>query len=274
MRETGNRFARILTVAITAAVSFVVPTVNAVPILAPGTTWNWQIGSTPTDADIALVGTTGRRMLDVDMEETPASVIAKIKAKGIVAICYIETGSWESYRSDAGSYPESVKGNTLNGYPDERYVDIRQISVLRPIIDARLDRAVAKGCDGIEPDLDDTYLEGSATGFPLTFNNQMAFNTAIAADAHARGLLIGLKNGADAAFVPAMQPYVDFALNEQCNQYSECGPYTSFISAGKPVFQVEYSLSVSRFCPKDNAKNFDGIKKRPALNATPRTACR
>jgi hypothetical protein len=30
-------------------------------------------------------------------------------------------------------------------------------------------------------------------------------------------------------------PYFDAALNEQCFQYRECGPPTTFIDAGKPV---------------------------------------
>ena len=239
--------------------------------LIPGQTWNWQISSSPTAADIALVGTSGPRMIDVDMENSSAATIAAIKAQGIVAICYIETGSWENYRSDAASYPASVLGSTMGGYPDERYVDIRQISVLRPIIDARLDRAKAKGCDGIEPDIDDSYVE--STGFPLTMADQVAFNRQIATDAHARGMLILLKNGADAAFVPAMEPYVDAALNEQCNQYSECAPYAIFVQHNKAVFQVEYSVAATTFCPKDNAAGFDGLKKATSLTALPRTAC-
>ena len=239
--------------------------------LLPGQTWNWQISSTPTAADIAIVGTSGPRMIDVDMENSSAATIAAIKAQGIVAICYIETGSWENYRSDAAAYPAAVLGSTMGGYPDERYVDIRQISVLRPIIDARLDRAKAKGCDGIEPDIDDSYFE--STGFPLTMADQVAFNRQIAADAHSHGMLILLKNGADPAFVPAMEPYVDAALNEQCNQYAECAPYAIFIQHSKAVFQVEYSVAATTFCPKDNAAGFDGLKKSTSLSALPRTAC-
>lgn len=261
----------ILLLALVSMMCIFVPAAHAAVPLTPGWSWNWQISSTPTDADIALVGTSGKRMLDVDMENTPASVITKIHAKGVVVICYMETGSWENYRSDAAAFPASVKGRTLGGYPDERYLDIRQIAILRPIMDARLDRAKAKGCDGIEPDIDDGYLE--PTGFPLTLAHQVAYDRAIADDAHARGMLILLKNGAG-PLVAAMEPYTDAALNEQCNQYSECSFYSGFISHGKAVFQVEYKLAVSNFCPKDNAKNFDGLKKKASLKALPRTSCR
>jgi len=38
-----------------------------------------------------------------------------------------------------------------------------------------------------------------------------------------------------------LQPSFDFAVNEQCNEYSECGGYAAFTSAGKPVFNAEYA---------------------------------
>ena len=36
-------------------------------------------------------------------------------------------------------------------------------------------------------------------------------------------------------------PDFDFAVNEQCHQYQECGRYRDFIAAGKPVFNAEYA---------------------------------
>ena len=108
----------------------------------------------------------------------------------------------------------------------------------------------------------------SATGFALTAADQLAYNRFLAAAAHALGLAIGLKNdvGQTAALVsvkPPSQrhrPFVtvatcmypgadlvqvsqfDFAVNEQCWQYSECDTYRPFISAGKPVYNIEYSF--------------------------------
>ena len=147
-------------------------------------------------------------------------------------------------------------------------------------LSARLDLAVSKRCDGIEPDLDDTY-DGYTTGFPLTEADQLAFNRAVADAAHARGLTIGLKNGAsaDGSFEKAMVQFTDWALNEECNQYGECGGYSVYIAANKAVFQVEYTASgatVAKICPADNAANFDGILKlsSASLAAKPRTACR
>ena len=167
----------------------------------------------------------------------------------------------------------------MAGFPNERLVDIRQIAVLQPIIAARFDIAKAKGCDGIEPDLDDTY-NGYNTGFPLTMQHQLAFNKAVADLAHARGMSIGLKNGASGgAFEQAMVQFTDWALNEECNQFGECGGYQVYIAANKAVFQVEYTASgttAAQICPSDNAANFDGILKlsSESLGALPRIACR
>ena len=68
-------------------------------------------------------------------------------------------------------------------------------------------------------------------------------------------------------------PYFDWALNEQCFQYQECGLLNPFRNAGKAVMNIEYKLGVKKFCPTANALNFNSLKKALALKA-PRTACR
>ncbi len=248
--------------------------------LTPGTSWQWQIDGNTIDQTVLDGVANPKKMYDIDLFTTPASTIQQLHAKGIYVVCYVETGSWENFRPDAAAYPPSVLGNPLAGFPNERLVDIRQIAVLQPIIAARFDLAKAKGCDGIEPDLDDTY-NGYNTGFPLTMQDQLAFNRAVADLAHDRGMSIGLKNGASpgGVFERAMEPFTDWALNEQCNQYGECGGYAVYIAANKAVFQVEYlnsGASINAFCPADNAANFDGILKQSSesLGATPRVACR
>lgn len=226
-----------------------------------GQTFQWQL-TTPVDTNVKA------QVFDIDYELNSAAVVAKLHSQGVKVICYLETGSWENYRSDAKNFPAVVKGKTLNGYPDEKYLDIRRLDILGPLMQKRLDVCKDKGFDGVEPDIDDSYLEGkSVTGFSLTMQDQLTYNKFIADEAHKRGLAIGLKNGADAKFVPAMEPHVDFALNEQCNQYNECAPYKIFIQYNKPVFQVEYSLATSKFCSKDNAAGFTGLKKKTSLNA-------
>jgi hypothetical protein len=35
----------------------------------------------------------------------------------------------------------------------------------------------------------------------------------------------------------------DFAVNEQCHEFNECGGYQVFIASGKPVFNAEYAAA-------------------------------
>jgi hypothetical protein len=249
--------------------------------LTPGTSWQWQIDGETVDETVLDDVDNPKKMYDIDLFAATVGTIDRLHAKGITVICYLETGGWESYRPDAALYPVSVLGNGVEGYPDERFVDIRQINVLLPLVASRLDIAVSKGCDGIEPDLDDTY-DGYDTGFPLTQDDQLAFNRAVADAAHARGLSIGLKNGAspDGSFERAMAQFTDWALNEECNAFDECAGYSVFIDQNKAVFQVEYmepnGTRASDFCPSDNSANFDGLLKESSdsLAALPREACR
>src|SRR5205085_1877395 len=118
----------------------------------------------------------------------------------------------------------------------EKWVDTRSANV-RSIMAARLDLAKTRGCDGVEPDNVDAW-DGNNPGFPLTSATQIDYNKYLATQAHARGLKVALKN--DVNQLSALAPSFDFALNEQCHEYSECGGYTVFTNAGKPVFNAEY----------------------------------
>src|SRR5437868_509990 len=97
--------------------------------------------------------------------------------------------------------------------------------------------AQQKGCDAIEANNVDGYTNNP--GFPLTANDQLTFNQWFAGAAHALGMSIALKNDLDQ--VAALEPAFDFAVNEQCFQYSECDLEKPFIAAGKAVLEVEYA---------------------------------
>ena len=131
-----------------------------------------------------------------------------------------------------------MKGNPLDPpFADELWLDIRAPEV-RDIMKARLDLAAQKGCDGVEPDNVDGYSNDN--GFGLTPQDQLDFNRFIATEAHSRGLSVGLKNDLDQA--ADLLPDFDWALNEECYTYNECGVYTdTFIAAGKAVFHAEYT---------------------------------
>jgi hypothetical protein len=228
----------------------------------PGTRWQWQLsGTINTSWDVA--------MYDIDLYETPQATIDLLHQEGRVVICYFSAGSWESYRDDADDFPPEVLGNVLDGWEDERWLDIRRIDLLAPIMEARFDTAVAKGCDGVEPDNVDGYINDS--GFDLTYNDQLAYNIWLATEAHERYLSIGLKNDLDQ--IPDLVDHFDWALNEQCFQYKECDLLLPFIDAGKAVFGVEYQGDPLIYCPKAMARGFSWLTKKLNLGDIPPRNC-
>ena len=221
-----------------------------------GLSWQWQLSGT-------LDLTVNAQVYDIDAVDTSASQVATLHLAGRKAICYVDAGSWEAYRPDASGYPSVVLGNAMDGWPDERWVDVRRWDVLGPILAARFAVCRQKGFDGVEADNVDGYTND--TGFPLTAADQLAFNRNLAALAHSIGLAIGLKNDLDQ--VTVLAPAFDFAVNEQCMEYSECGVLKTFTSAGKPVFHAEYNLATTTFCPKAVSMGFSSIRKRMSLDA-------
>jgi hypothetical protein len=45
-------------------------------------------------------------------------------------ICYFSAGSYEDWRTDANQLDSGDLGYTLDGWPDERWLDIRSDSIL------------------------------------------------------------------------------------------------------------------------------------------------
>lgn len=71
---------------------------------------------------------------DIDWEDTAKAQVGKLRASGRHAICYLSAGSWEDWRSDAGAFPDRVKGRPLSGWKGERWLDTRALKVLLPIM--------------------------------------------------------------------------------------------------------------------------------------------
>jgi hypothetical protein len=218
--------------------------------------WQYQLTGTIDAAQAAV-------MFDIDGFEAPQAKIDTLKTQGKSPVCYMSTGSWENWRPDASSFPASVKGNS-NGWPGEKWLDIRQISTLRPIMESRADICLQKGFVAIEWDNVDGYANNS--GFPLTYADQIAYNEMLASVAHARGLSVGLKNDVDQ--VPDLVDNFDFAVVEECHRYRECPGYKPFVNQNKAVFQVEYNLNNwATKCQKAAGRQFSLIVKDLDLTA-------
>jgi len=197
--------------------------------LEGNSTWQWQLqGDLNTAYDVTLY--------DIDLFDSSTVTIHRLHAAGRKVICYFSAGSYEDWRTDAGNFPSSVRGKALDGWAGEQWLDIRS-DALHSVMLARLDLAVSKGCDGVEPDNVDGYTND--TGFPLTAADQRRYNLFIADAAHDRGLTVGLKNDLDQ--ISELVASYDFALNEQCHEFDECDKLQPFVTAGKPVFVAEYA---------------------------------
>ncbi|PYQ67957.1 MAG: endo alpha-1,4 polygalactosaminidase [Acidobacteria bacterium] len=196
----------------------------------PGSSFQIQFKDpvdTSIDADV----------FDVDLFDTDEQTVAELEARVTLMTCYLSAGTWEDWRPDAGSYPPQVLGNAVDGWPGERWVDIRRIDLLGPILTARLDLCRDKGFDAVDPDNIDGYQ--NTTGFPLTKTDQIRFNRWLAQEAHKRNLSIALKNAP--LLVPDLVNDFDWALTESCFNYGWCSMLNPFLSAGKAVFDIEYS---------------------------------
>ena len=192
------------------------------------TTWQWQLtGEIDHSFDVA--------MYDIDLFTTNIEEIATLKSEGRVVICYFSAGSYEDFRPDSGQFPNQTIGSTLDEWEGEWWLDYRD-STVREIMKSRLDLAVEKGCDGVEPDNMDGFQNDN--GLNLTSTDQLNYNLFIAAESHSRNLSVGLKN--DLSQIPDLVDHYDWALNEECADYNECEEYKPFIDAGKAVFHAEY----------------------------------
>lgn len=197
--------------------------------LAADATWQWQLdGEVDTSYDVDIY--------DIDLADAPESTIAELHAAGRTVICYFSAGSYEEWRPDASRYPDDAVGEPLDGWPGERWVDVRDEAVRAILLD-RLDLASTKGCDGVEPD--NVTGHDAETGFDLSRQDLLEFNRFLAEAAHQRGLLIGLKNGLDQ--IPDLVDRYDFAINEECHEHDECAAYGPFLAAAKPVLNAEYA---------------------------------
>lgn len=249
------------------------PTLDSNPAVQPPK-WDWQLA-----VPIKVNPDTSIKIYDIDMfENEKSTAIQTLHGKGYKVICYLDIGSWENWRDDAAAFPASILGATYAGFPDERWLDIRDVNsaksqtgmALATILTARLDRAKAMGCDAIEPDNIDGYDKTAheSSGFALSYEDQIYFNLWAAKEVHARGMLIGLKNNINQAHDPRIYTAFDFVVSEQCFQYNECSYFSDFLTRGKPVFEAEYKLALSNFCARAKTSRISAIKKRPVLNAT------
>jgi len=205
-------------------------------------------------------------VIALDLYETTVDDIDYLHDNGTKAICYLNAGAWEAWRPDRDDFPASVLGAKYHDWPGERWLDIRQLEALIPILETRLELCRSKGFDGVDADNLDGY--DNPTGFAISPEDQIRFNRWLAQAAHHRGLGIGLKNNPEQA--ATLLEDFDWITTENCFKQDWCQEVNSFVQAGKPVFAIEYrqeGMRLHNFCDQAAALGMDAILKNKRLDA-------
>lgn len=229
------------------------------------TAWQWQLqGKIDTSVPAPVY--------EVDGFETSANTVRRLHRLGRKVICYLDVGSWESYRPDKAEFPRSVIGRTYAGFPDERWLDVSRFQLFEAPLKRRFTMCARKGFDAVEPDNIAGWEKENRTGFKITRDDQLRFNRWVARQVHSRGMAVALKN--DGRQATELAPHFDFAVVEECFQYNECGYYRdAFIRNSKAVFEAEYEQQPSEFCGTARAIGFSAIRKSYDLFAKPWRPC-
>jgi hypothetical protein len=206
-------------------------------------------------------------MIDVDGFNVSASKVAALHAAGLKVVCYLDVGSYEPGRPDSADYPAALKLSEDPDWPGEWFLDTRDVfktgSVLAGILSKRFQMCKDKGFDAIEPDNLDNWAANSKI---LTEQEQVDFDGWVADSVHALGISVALKNCPELVTRvdrtnQRLVDKFDFELDEQCQEYSECGSFTEFTKAGKAIFDVEYKTSLTLNCSQFGSLSINALKK-------------
>jgi len=243
----------------------------------PRTVWHPKLNDTfQLQLSGVLNTSVAATIYDIDLFDSSSSQIALLKKDDHKVVCYFSAGSSEDWRADYAKFLPGDMGKPLQGWQGENWLDIRSSNV-RKVMRARIDLALKKGCDGVDPDNVDGY--SNSTGFPLTKKNQLDYNRFLSHQAHLRGLAVGLKN--DIAQIGVLALSFEFAVNEQCHEFDECTAYRAFTSIGKPVLNVEYQQryventdgAFVALCAKARSENLHTLVLPLLLDGTSRLSC-
>ncbi|KAG7664395.1 uncharacterized protein J8A68_002068 [[Candida] subhashii] len=235
-----------------------------------GSSWDYQLSNPLKQKQIS-------KSIDnygIDLFDNSKKSITNLqKQENKKIICYFSAGSYENWRPDKSEFVKSDLGKNMDGWPGEKWLNIRSKNV-RKIMEARIKLASEKGCDAIDPDNINGYEND--TGFKLTKQDAVDYVKFLSGVANKYGLSMGLKNGGEIA--KSVINEVEFCIQEQCGQYSECEMYQIFIKNSKPVFHVEYpkgdkntnknvsEKTYKKYCGFKDTKGFSTILKNLDLD--------
>ena len=227
--------------------------------------WDWQIGR------VTPLRRTGQSAVDIyDIDgflTTPAQVHAihtRWQAATLArprAVCYLDM-AWEDYRPDGspGQYfPAATLGNVYFGFPQERWVDFRQLDALKPMLDERIRMCAAKGFDTVELDDIDSFDPPSTTGFHLTPGDAQNFLAYAFNEIHRYGMTGLWKNSpllswwgrryADGAVVEECYPHHPQCFASQLRGSSNYGITCTRLAGRTPCGWDDFTTDITRAQP-------------------------
>src|SRR2546423_3395951 len=179
----------------------------------------------------------GVSVVSRDHDATPAA--------GLYNICYVngfqtqtEAADWWQ-RTHADLILRRAGKPVVDGDWNEMLLDIGTAAkrdALARIVDGWIDQCAAKGFRGLEIDNLDSYSRSKGL---LKAADALAYARLLADHAHVKGLAVGQKNTVELA--TAARGTFDFAIAEECADYSECQGYID--AYGDHVIVIEYDTT-------------------------------
>ena len=225
------------------------------PLQVPTNIGNVQVYDADLGDQDGLTGA-GIPVADTAIE----SSVAAIHSAGAHAICYLDAGTAESWRSDYSEFAPSVLGANMPDWPGEKFINVTDWTgpagpggeTLAQIMTDRVTLCQEEGFDAVEMDNVDVYTDGNLGGFTLTTAQEETYLNNLIVVVHGAGMAFFLKNEVNGdSLVNTMAPRVDGEIVEQCWQYAECSQLEAFVQEGKPVLNVEYQgFAQAALCPE------------------------
>lgn len=198
----------------------------------------------------------------LDPEQQEPGLLAALHEEGRHYVCYLSAGTVESFRDDADLFPARAIGNVMPGFPNERWLDVRDAEV-QSLMARRIQRLAEAGCDGVVPASLTGYASDS--GFSLSLADTLGYARFLAEELHRAGLSAGLTGPGE--MTEELWPRFDFGLAIACVRGSQCAEYAVFGATRKPVLYVELGdeAAAPELCNSAEALGFQAIVSDPGF---------
>jgi len=205
-------------------------------------------------ATVALPPVNGQFDYQIGGSYTPSSSVSIVDrdrgaspVAGRYNICYVnafqtqpdEASFWTSNHSNLLVKRANGTNLTDPDWPGEFILDTSTAakrSSIATIVTGWIDGCKARGFQAIEPDNLDSWTRSGDT---LTKADNVAYATLLAKHAHSVGLAIAQKNAPELGRVGKTAVGFDFAIAEECQEFTECARYTGVY--GNNVIEIEYT---------------------------------